>query len=143
MEADIDQKMSGRFEGRFLDALDIMAAKKDVTVTITDIVAPDTERDAKNKLIDKAILSFKGASKRFILTKINEKILKAIHGKAPSKWIGKEITLTVRYLKEAFNEENLPAIRIVPPPDMPLTFAMRKHYGKSTPWPTKRKNEDQ
>lgn len=143
MEADIDQRMSGRFEGRFLDAFDILAAKKDVTVTISDIVAPGVERDAKEKLIDKAILSFKGASKRFIVTNINDRILKAIHGKAPSKWIGKEITLTVRYLKEAFKQPNVPVLRIVPPPDMPLTFAMRKHYGSATPFQIQTRSEEQ
>jgi len=143
MEADIDQKMAARFEGAFLDAFDIMAAKKDVTVTISNLVAPGVERDAKKRVIDKAILSFTGASKRLILTKLNEKIVYALHGKAPSKWIGKSITLTVCYLEEAFGEPNVPAIRVVPPPDMPLTFSMRKHYGSPTPWPPKRKNKDQ
>lgn len=134
MEADIDERMASQFEGAFLDASDIMAAKKDVLLTISDVVAPCMEKDATGKVIDKPIIAFKGAKKRMILNKTNAKVIAMMHGKKPSEWLGKEVTLTVRYLEKAFGQKNVPVIRVAPPSDKPLTFGMKSKYGSAVPF---------
>ncbi len=128
----IDEGMRQQFEGNFLDALDI--PKGGITVEIVDVVVPDAEKDKTGKTIDKGILAFKGAKKRLILNKVNSKIIALAHGKKASEWIGKSITLTVRYLKTAFGQSNVPVIRVVPDESHPLTFGMRKNYGAAEPY---------
>jgi hypothetical protein len=120
-----------RFEGHFVESADLMS--KQVTLTIAGVVPPNTEADAKKKLINRPILSFNKTSKRLILGKTNERIIRAIHGPKASGWLGKAITLSVRYLPEAFGEKNVPTVRVVPPVGIPLPMNCRKHYGMETP----------
>lgn len=124
--------MRSAFEGDFLDATDIPAAG--ITLPIAAIVPPNTERDKTGKNIDKSILAFKGAKKRLILNKTNLKIIALMYGKKASEWIGKDVTLTVRYLEKAFGQKNVPVIRIVPDDSHPMTFGMRKNYGAAQPF---------
>lgn len=123
-----------RFEGNFLDANDIRATGKDFCLEIASVVGPNTERDATKKLIDKWIVGFKGAKKRLIVNNLNAKIIVQWHGEKSREWIGKKITLTVRWLKAAFGEKNVPVIRVVPRSDGDLTFGMRRNYGQAFPF---------
>jgi hypothetical protein len=129
---DIDKGMRATFEGNFLDASDIKASG-DYVATIESISLPNSESDAAGKRIDKAIIAFKGAKKRLILNKVNSKIIAMTLGKKASEWIGKQVTLTVRYLDKAFGQRNVPVIRIKADPSQ-LTFGMRKNYGSPTPY---------
>ena len=133
MTTSLDEAMASQFSGNFLDATDLPKGRN-VTVTIEEVVAPNVERDkdGKGKLINKAILKFTGKQKRLILNKTNAKIIKMAHGE-PSQWVGKKITLTVRLLDEAFGQQNLPVIRVVPPANTNMTFSMRKKYGAEIP----------
>lgn len=128
----LDDAMRQQFEGNFLDAIDIPA--NGITVEISEVVAPNAEKDRTGKNIDKGILAFKGAKKRLVLNKTNSKIIALMHGKKASEWVGKTITLTVRYLEKAFGQRNVPVIRVVPSDDHPMTFGMRKNYGSPTPF---------
>lgn len=128
----VDDGVRAQFEGDFLDATDIPAGG--FTVTIAAIVPPNTERDATKKVIDKTILAFDGARKRLILNKTNLKIIALMYGKKASDWVGKKVTLTVRYLEKAFGQTNVPVVRIVPAEDKPMTFGMRKNYGAAQPF---------
>jgi hypothetical protein len=128
MQADLDERMASQFEGNFLDAADLMASGTK-TVTISDVSPPGAERDSTRKVIDKPIVSFEKTAKRLILNKTNAKVIAMAHGKKASQWIGKKITLTVRWLDKAFGETNVPVIRVVPPAGKELTFGMRKRYG--------------
>jgi hypothetical protein len=130
--------MREAFTGNFLDSSDLMG-KGNVTVTISDVVPPGVEKDAAKKTIDKPIIAFEKTSKRLVLGKVNMKILKMQHGDKASEWIGKKITLCVRYLEKAFGQTNVPTIRLVPDADKPMTFGMRKNYGAEHPY---RVNED-
>lgn len=121
----------GRFEGNYIESADLMRAQ--AVLTIESVVPPNTESDAKKKLINRPVISFRGTSKRFILGKTNERILRAVHGRKASQWAGKQIRLGVRYLAEAFGERDVPTIRIIPPPDVPLPMGVRKHYGTEQP----------
>jgi hypothetical protein len=122
-----------RYEGHFIESADLM--QRSVTLTINGVVPPGVEKDknGKGKVIEKAILSFDKTSKRFILGKTNERILKAIHGKKASGWIGKPVTLCVRYLPEAFGEKWVPTCRVMPPSNVPLPMNCRKHFGLAKP----------
>lgn len=127
---DLDAEMRSAFEGNFIDATDL--GGKDLTVTIDGIVAPKKEKDATGKLIDKTIISFKGAKKRMIANKTNVKILAMLFGNKASDWLGKPVTLTTRYLAEAFGQRNVPVVRVKCDTDK-LTFGMRKKYGTAAP----------
>lgn len=127
---DLDADMRAAFEGNFLDASDL--GGKEITVTIEGIVAPKKEKDATGKMIDKTIISFKGAKKRFIANKTNAKCLSMLFGTKASLWIGKEVTLTTRFLAEAFGQKNVPVVRVKVDAEK-LTFGMRKKYGAAEP----------
>lgn len=133
---ELDEAMRDAFTGKFMDASDIMG-KGNVTVTISDVVAPNKEKDASGKVINRAVLSFDKAKKRFVCGKTNLKIIALMYGTKPSEWIGKKITLGVRYLEKAFGQYNVPTVRVIAPDDRPLTFGMRKHYGSETPFSRK------
>jgi len=133
MQPNIDEQMAEQFQGNFLDASDLMSSGN-ITLTISDIAAPGEERDSAGKVIDKGILTFKGAKKRMILIKTNAKVIAMAHGKKPSQWIGKPVTLTVRWLAKAFGQANVPVIRVVPPDGVSLPFGMRARYGAEKPF---------
>lgn len=131
--ADLDERMASQFEGNFLDATDI-AKVGEITLRIADVSAPEQEKDATGKVINKAILTFEKAKKRLILNKTNCKVIAGLHGKKASDWIGKTVTLCVRYLETAFGQRNVPVIRIKPGDESPLPFGMRKRYGSEKPF---------
>lgn len=122
-----------QYEGNFLESSDLQAADP-YTLEISEVIAPNTVKDARKKTIDRAILVFANAQKRLILGKTNERIIKAMYGAKAQQWVGKTVTLGVRYLARAFGEKNVPTIRVKPPDDFPIPFSARQHYGKSTPW---------
>lgn len=130
-DAPVDDRV--RFEGNFLDANDIRASG-DITLEIAAAVPPNTERDAQKKNIDKWIVAFKGAKKRLILNTINSKIIVQQHGDKSREWVGKKITLTVRWLEKAFGQRNLPVVRVVPRSESDMTFGMRRNYGADKPF---------
>ena len=127
----IDEEMREMFEGNFLKAEDLMSSGP-ITVTISDIVAQNKEKDAKGKLINRPIMSFKGAKKRFIVGKTNLKLIRLDYGGKPSEWIGKTIVLGIRYLREAFGQKNVPCIRVVP--KKPIPYSIRVFNGSEESW---------
>ncbi len=129
--ADLDQAMA-KYEGDFLEVADIMHGPPRV-VEIADVDAPNTKKDAQGKLIDKPILTFAKARKKFILNKTNERLIKSLHGGKASAWIGNTITLGVRYLDKAFGDTNVPTIRVIAPDGHPIPKAALKFYGSATP----------
>ena len=123
-----------RYEGDFLEAIDLPEGEL-VAVAIADIVSPSTEKDAQGKVIDKAMLAFKGKKKRLVLNKTNYRLCKMILGADPSKWIGKQVSVQRRYLdaKHAFGQQNEMCIRIIPPLKTPLPKSVRDYLGSKTP----------
>ena len=132
-ESELDARMAGAFTGNYLDATDLKDTG-DIELEIVSVTAPGDEKDATGKVIDKAVLRFAKAKKAFIINKTNAKIIALQHGKKPSAWPGKRITLTVCYLEKAFGQQNVPVIRVKPPESSPMTFGMRKNYGSPTPF---------
>lgn len=131
MTDDIDAKMA-RYEGDFLESSDLMHSPP-VTVTIAEVVAPCEEKCANGRTIDKAILRFASAKKRFIVGKTNRRALKCLLGPKASGWIGQQVQIGVRYLDEAFGEPCVPALRVLFPEGVPVPASVKVHYGYDTP----------
>lgn len=126
--------MQERYEGNFLEAADLPEGAV-VNAVIEAIVAPDTEKDAAGKPIRKALVQFKGKSKRLVLNKTNYRVLKLLFGVDSQKWIGKEVQLQRRYLDaaQAFGQPNELTIRILPPVGTPLPKSVRVFMGHREP----------
>jgi len=130
MNSDVDKQVAAQFTGNFMSAVDILN-RGHVSVTISDVVAPNVERDqnGKGKLIDKTILSFEGKQKRFICGNLNLSLIVQQHGPKATLWPGKKILLTVTYLEKCFGHKNVPVLRVVPHEGAALTIGMRNNYG--------------
>lgn len=124
-----------KFEGNFVESSDLMKSGA-VSLKIKKVHGPNTIKAADGRLIDKPIIEFDGAGKSMIIGRTNERLIKAQHGGKASEWIGKEITIAVRYLREAFGERNVPTLRVILPSNIPSPYACRKHLGQEQPFTT-------
>lgn len=122
-----------RYEGDFLTGSDLPEGKL-VTVTIDNVTAPGTEKDATGKTIEHGIIGFRKAHKRLILNKTNRKLIATQLGPKADAWPGKEIALQRRYLKEFMGHQNVICIRvIVDPKKHGFPMAAHKFMGSPTP----------
>jgi len=124
-----------QFEGHFFDALDLPKGEL-VPMVIEAIVKAGVEKDARGKVIDRPIFSFKGQDKRLIVGKTSYKNCKAIFDTPDTtRWISKTVHLQRRYLKavQAFGQENCPCIRIMPPVGTPILKSAAGWMGSATP----------
>jgi len=130
-------KFEDRYEGHFLDALDLPEGKL-VPVTIEHVAEPFSEKDTAGKPIKSAIIAFKGKHKRLVLNTTNFKNLKAMFSRDPKDWIGKTVNIQRRYLDAAhgFGQNNTLAIRIVPPVGTPILKSAANFMGSPTPYGT-------
>jgi hypothetical protein len=120
------------FEGNYIESADLLKVAP-VTLTIQEVIPPNTEKSADGRLIDKPIIVFEKAHKKLVCGKTNYRVLKALHGRE-SDWKGKQIVLGVRYLKTAFGQPNTPTVRVIPPKGTPIPASAWKHMGSATPW---------
>jgi hypothetical protein len=65
---------------------------KDVTVTITKVIAGDLT-DNKGKKTKKPLVYFEGAEKALVLNATNGKTIAGMYGNICEDWIGKRITM--------------------------------------------------
>lgn len=119
-----------RYEGLFVCCDDLPEGQA-VSVEIESIAMPGTEQDSRKKVIDKAIVTFKGATKRFILNKTNYRVLKGMFGKDHNGWIGQTIQLQRRYI--TFRGEPAMGIRIIPPKGTILPLSVVSQMGTREP----------
>lgn len=132
-DEEIDAAVREALSSDFVDAADLMS-RGDTTVEIEKIFKPGSVKNSQGKTINKTVISFKGAKKRFIAGKTNLKIISIeLQSDKSSQWRGKKITLTVRWLDEAFGQKNVPTVRVKVADESKLSFAMRKHYGSASP----------
>ena len=122
---------SAQYEGAYLAAEDVT---KPITVTIAKVVPENQEKDAQGRPIDRMVLHFEKATKRWIINVSTYRVLKTMFGKDTANWVGKTITLQRRYLKHAFGEFNVPVVRCIPPADVPVSYSIRKHLGSDVPY---------
>ena len=131
----MSSKMEDRYEGAFLDALDLPEGIE-APVTVESIAEPFMEKDSAGKVIKSAILAFKDKKKRLVLNKTNFRNLKAMFGKNPGDWIGKQIKIQRRYLDAAhgFGVNNTLCIRIIPPTGTPILSSAARFMGSPEPY---------
>lgn len=125
--------MAAAYKSNYINATDILP-HGEVTLEITEVIAPNTVKSEDGKLINKGILAFKGATKKLIVQPTNHSVLKLLHGPKPSAWKGHKVTLIVRYLEKAFGQTNVPVVRVKTTDDKPLPFSVRKKYGSPVPF---------
>ena len=100
-----------------------------VTVVISEVHPPNTIKNAEQKLIDKPVIGFEKASRRLVLCKTNEAILKYVCGEQVGEgWIGKEVTLQARVV-DSFGDQ-VTAIRVVPKSGMKIRKKLVERLGK-------------
>ena len=123
-----------RYEGNFLEAIDLPEGVL-VPVVIESVAQPDTETDAGGKLIKKAIVTFKGKSKRMVLNKTNYRMLKTLLGADIAKWTGQTVSIMRRYLdaQRAFGVHNEMCVRVIPAPGTPIPKSARDYLGSRSP----------
>ncbi len=128
-------------DSRFLESSDLMATEP-CTLEIADVHAPGTimvpdtksEKKGAEKPLNFGVLSFAGTSKMFIVKPTNRRLIKSILGPRASTWVGKKITIGVRYLEQAFGEWNVPCLRVIPPQGVPIENRVRPYYGAEKPY---------
>lgn len=123
------------YEGHFFDALDLPEGEL-VPFVIESIAEAGTTKDSRGQVIDLAVFSFRGETKRFVCGKTSWKNCKAMFGQDDGKWIGQTVNLQRRFLKAAqgFGQENCLCIRIVPPKGTPILSSAAKFMGSATPY---------
>ena len=104
-------KVTEAFEGNYIDALCVTGT--DATLTIESVAAPNTEKSADGKPIDRPIVRFKETDKGLILNKTNAKSIGLAHGNEMDDWTGKQVTLFAT-TTDAFGKKNVPCVRIRP-----------------------------
>lgn len=133
---EIDDAVNSRFEGDYVESAELMPFKGGAKVVIESVIPPNTEKDARKKLIDKPIVVIKGGTKnkKMIVGKTNFRVLKSLFG-SPSKWIGKEITIAARYLpkSQGFGQANCPCVRVIPPKGHPIPKSAYDFMGTEFP----------
>ena len=118
------------FGNEYLYAEDLLSKGRYQTVKakIEKVIPPGTVRSADGKPINKSILQFEGKKKLLVLCKTNESVLIYACGGQQNEWPGKEVTIAVREV-DAFNDQVV-AIRIMPPPGVKVRKALLKRLGK-------------
>jgi hypothetical protein len=124
--------MQERYEGRFMEGGDFPEGTVR-HLTIQSVIPPGTEKDARGKPIREAILMFAEEPKGLILGKTNYRVLKILFGDSED-WVGKEIRVMRRYLREAFGIKNELCVRIVPPKGTPMPGRVMKWMGNAIPY---------
>ena len=136
-----DEAIRARYEGDFIESAELMAYPAGVKVTIESVMPPKTKKDKRGKQIQELILVLKGATtqREMIVGKTNFRVLESMYGKQTDKWVGKEITLGVRYLpkEQGFGQHNCPCVRVIPPHGTPIPKSAWNFMGSANPLPEK------
>ena len=81
-------------------------------VTIQDVLAPGAVTFANGRTTDKPTLVFKGTSRKWVLPKTQQELLKQMLGNTFDEWIGKKVTLRPAVCKTPQGEA--PCVRVKP-----------------------------
>ena len=103
-----------------------------VTVTIEQVIPPNTLTAANGKLIDKYTLKFVGKDKLLVLCATNVAMVTFCCGEQLDRCVGKTITLQPRYIK-AFGDDVV-AIRVMPQPGVKVRRSILQRLGTKATW---------
>jgi hypothetical protein len=119
---------------RWIEAADLMQGGP-FTLTVKSVSAPNTEKDSDGALMEEPVIWFEEVPKGLVLgCKTNKRNVNAQLSTKAASWVGKKLTICARYLANAFGEKNVPAIRVLMPPGIPLPWQSRGQMGKETPF---------
>lgn len=103
------------------------------TLTIAEILPPNTVPAADKKMIDKPIMRFEKTERMLVLNRTNQQMVPYATGKALSECSGAKVTLEVRNIK-SFGGVTEPAIRIVPPAGVKVRKKLAERLGVKAVW---------
>lgn len=115
----------------YLHAEDLLHDSKwgEFSLTIKEVLPPNTVKASDGKLIDKPILVFTQTEKRLVLGKINARLAKCAIGSAKvAEWVGKQIKV---YASRGnwFGQKDVAAIRIRVPNGVARPFLVPSQLG--------------
>lgn len=102
------------FPANYLSAMDLIAAKRDeITATISAVEFEELTMEGGKK-DTKAIITFAGMKKKFILSaKANAKAISKLYGTVMNDWVGKRITI-YHTVTNVGREKDVPCLRVRP-----------------------------
>lgn len=120
-----------KYEGNYLESCDLMATPP-VSLTIKSVTDKNTEKDSRGKLIKNIVIRFEETDKAFVCCPTNRRLISAQYGSKPAIWIGKKVSLEVRYLDltSFIGESNVPSIRVLLPAGVAEPLQCRKWMGE-------------
>lgn len=108
-------KISEAFASKYLKAADLQGQR--VSLTINHVMEENVGKEDKPD--HKPVAYFIGHQKGLALNKTNGEQVAAMYGDDTDHWQGKQIELFTQ--KVPFNGQMVDAIRIAPPPNLPMT----------------------
>lgn len=98
-------------------------------LTIKDILEPGVLTFANGQTTDKPTLVFNGTSRKWVLPKTQQDLLKQMLGNTFDEWIGKKVTLRPAVCKTPQGEA--PCVRVKPTiPNRHIRIGIRKQFGE-------------
>ena len=98
------------------------------TLEVAEVLEPGTVRAADKTLIDKPIIAFVGAEKRFVLGTTNQRLIACQLGNKPTQWVGRKLTLYPA-TGNWFGVKDAITIRVRIPEGVPRPFIAAKNIG--------------
>ncbi|KKM60342.1 hypothetical protein LCGC14_1542760 [marine sediment metagenome] len=108
-------RISESFESKWLKAANLQGQR--VSVVISHVTTDNVGTEEKPET--KPIVFFVGKDKGLVLNKTNAEQISAMYGDETDSWVNKTIELFTQ--KVPFNGQMVDAIRIAPPPNVPMT----------------------
>ncbi len=108
-------RISESFESKWLKAANLQGQR--VSVVISHVTRENIGSEDKPET--KPIVFFVGKDKGLVLNKTNAEQISAMYGDETDSWVDKTIELYTQ--KVPFNGQMVDAIRIAPPPNVPMT----------------------
>ncbi|KKL94214.1 hypothetical protein LCGC14_1866940, partial [marine sediment metagenome] len=108
-------RMSEAYPSKYLKAQDLKGQR--VMVTISHVTMEDIGDESKSE--SKPVVFFQGKDKGMVLNKTNAAQISFMYGDESDSWCDKKIELFTMMV--AFQGQQVPAIRIAPPPNVPMT----------------------
>jgi hypothetical protein len=98
-------------------------------VTIVEVIEAGGVKFANGQTTNKPTLVFKGTSRKWVLPKTQQDLLKQMLGNTFEEWIGKKITLRPAVCKTPQGEA--PCVRVKPTiPNRHIRIGVRKQFGE-------------
>ncbi len=112
------------FPGRFIKSADLKG--KDVNLVVRGVRAEKIDDKVK------AVVTFEGTPKEWVLNRTNAEALKLCFGRDTDDWLGKMITIYPATIKDPFADGDISAIRVRGSPDIVKAMSATVQRGRKT-----------